>query len=62
MALKSYPDEVDFTHGMSQVTLRLLELTFEEAALENEQTYEVCQTIWQEMNGLVFSIWNENTP
>ncbi len=90
MALKSYPDEVDFTHDMSQVTLRLLDLTFEEAALEyrrieakylaragisnddileirrrtiaqilgaalgNEQTYEVCQTIWKEMSGLGF--------
>lgn len=90
MALKSYPDEVDFTHDMSQVTLRLLDLTFEEAALEyrsieakyiaragmsnedileirrrtiaqiliaangNEQTYEVCQGIWKEMNELGF--------
>lgn len=90
MALNSYPDEVDFTHDMSQVTLRLLDLTFEEAAFEyrnieakyiaragmsnedileirrrtiaqilgaalgNEQTYEVCQSIWNEMNGLGF--------
>lgn len=90
MTLNSYPDEVDFTHDMSQVTLRLLDLTFEEAALEyrsiearyilragmsnedileirrriiaqilgaalgNEQTYEVCQAIWKEMNGLGF--------
>lgn len=90
MALKSYPDEVDFTHDMSQVTLRLLDLTFEEAALEyrsieakyiaragmtkddileirrriiaqilgaalgNEQTSNVCQAIWKEMNELGF--------
>lgn len=90
MALNSYPDEVDFTHDLSQVTLRLLDLTFEEATLEcrsveakylarvgmsnedileirrrtighiliaalgNEQTYEVCRAIWNEMNGLGF--------
>ncbi|MBK9259952.1 MAG: hypothetical protein IPM54_08970 [Polyangiaceae bacterium] len=34
MSLKSYAEEVAFTHEMSQVTLRLMELTFEQAARE----------------------------
>lgn len=91
MTLRSYPDEVDFTQEMSQVTLQLLDLTFEEAAVEyrnieskyvarvgmgdedildirrriiaqilgaalgNEQSTEVCQGIWKEMNELGFS-------
>ncbi len=34
MILKSFPDEVDFTHDMGQATLRSFDVTFEEAALD----------------------------
>ena len=34
MGLKSLPAEIAFTHATSQVTLRLLEVTFEEAVRE----------------------------